>query len=215
MMINQKFTNFAFSVQLESGFITADHRQTQIRVIDADPQIIEAIKACQTTDDICHLLYVYPNRFQLPPVGLIGPKEASAGQYQMAEQFGEIVAGLGLTVICGGRNGVMEAVCKGVHSAGGRSIGLLPGDDWREANPYVTLPVVTNMGPTRNSLIAKTAFALVAVGGGYGTLTEMAYGLHYGKPVVATSDAPYVEGATCCDDLETLVAHVLTALFRP
>lgn len=212
MKRNQNFTNDYFTVELETGFVTRGSHQSQLRVIEPNLTMIEAIEACITFDELSELLCQYPSQFQMPPVALIGPKEATEEQYQMAEQFGVIMAKFGLTVICGGRTGAMEAVCKGVHSVDGRCIGLLPGDDWQEANPYVTVPVVTNMGPTRNSLIAKTAFALVAVGGGYGTLTEMAYGLHYNKPVFAILDAPSVEGVVYCNDLNAIVAHVLSAL---
>ncbi|MEI8632893.1 TIGR00725 family protein [Vibrio sp. PP-XX7] len=142
----------------------------------------------------------------------MGPKDATHMQYETAQTLGEHLAHLGLTILCGGRSGVMEAACKGAFMAGGTSIGMLPGDEWTEANPYVTIPIVTNMGPTRNSLIAKTAFALVAIGGGYGTLTEIAYGLHYDKPVFATLDAPAVAGCTYIDDLDLIVTQVIGRL---
>ncbi|CCN86017.1 TIGR00725 family protein [Vibrio nigripulchritudo] len=209
---NQNFIFTALSISTDSGFLYHGEVKTQVRLIRHKPLLAKAIETCTSLSQFTDILKEHPNDFQLPPVALIGPKEATDVQRTLARQFGSKMAHLGLTVICGGRTGAMEAVCQGVHDAGGRSIGLLPGDRWQEANPYVTIPVVTNMGPTRNSLIAKTAFVLVAIGGGYGTLTEMAYGLHYGKPVIGMLDAPCVQGALRCTDLDTVSKHILTTL---
>ena len=124
------------------------------------------------------------------PIGVIGPREASKRQVDLAAELGRELAGLGLTVICGGKNGVMEAVARGVHEAGGLCVGLLPEGDWREANPYITLPIATGIGKARNVLIAQSAAALVAVGGQYGTLSEIAFGLHFDKPVFGLGETP-------------------------
>jgi len=124
------------------------------------------------------------------PIAVIGPRDASDQQIELAAELGRALADLGLTVICGGKNGVMEAVARGVHDAGGLCIGLLPEGDWREANPYVSLPIATGIGKARNVLIAQSAAALIAVGGQYGTLSEIAFGLHFDKPVFGLGDAP-------------------------
>lgn len=124
------------------------------------------------------------------PIGVIGPREANAEQIDLAYSLGRALAELGLTVICGGKNGVMQAVAQGVHEAGGLCVGLLPEGDWREANPYVDLPIATGIGKARNVLIAQSSAALVAVGGQYGTLSEIAFGLHFDKPVFGLGDAP-------------------------
>lgn len=87
-------------------------------------------------------------------------------------------------MICGGLNGVMEAVCKGAKSAGGRTIGILPGEDRNAANPYVDTPVVTGLGYARNILVALTGQVAIAVDGEYGTLSEIAHALGYNKPVI-------------------------------
>lgn len=128
------------------------------------------------------------------PVGVIGPREATAEQVVAAEALGRGLGGLGVTVLCGGKSGVMEALCRGAHDAGGLTVGLLPDSDWRGANRFVTLPIATGLSEARNAVIAKAAVALVAVGGSYGTLTEVAYGLHFGKPVFGLCDPPSVEG---------------------
>jgi uncharacterized protein (TIGR00725 family) len=128
------------------------------------------------------------------PVAVIGPREASAGEREVAFAIGAGLAGLGLTLICGGKSGVMEAACAGVASAGGLSIGLLPEGEWEAANRFVSVPIATGIGVARNAIIARAALALIAVGGGYGTLAEIAFGLQFGRPVLALCDAPKVAG---------------------
>ena len=104
--------------------------------------------------------------------------------YALAEAVGAEIGRRGHTVICGGLNGVMEAVCKGAKSAGGRTIGILPGEDRNAANPYVDTPVVTGLGYARNILVALTGQVAIAVDGEYGTLSEIAHALGYNKPVI-------------------------------
>lgn len=142
------------------------------------------------------------------PVGVIGPKVASAQEVETAAQLGRRLGEIGLQVLCGGKDGVMEAVCRGNAEAGGRPIGLVPDEDWRAANPFVAIPVATGIGPARNVLIARACFALVAIGGGYGTLSEMAFGKHFDKAVIALGDAPDVPGATRCAGVEEALVHV-------
>lgn len=128
------------------------------------------------------------------PVGVVGPRSATAEQLNLAEALGAGLAGLGLTVLCGGRGGVMEAVCRGVAEAGGLSVGLLPDDSWTAANPFVAVPLATGIGEARNAIVARAAVCLLAVGGSYGTTSEMALGLQFGRPVLALADAPDLPG---------------------
>jgi len=102
----------------------------------------------------------------------------------MAEEVGRKAARRGWVVVTGGLGGVMEAAVKGASEAGGLSLGILPGGDRQEGNIYQTLSVVTNMRHARNSIIAHTSHALIAVDGEYGTLSEIALGLKLGRPVV-------------------------------
>lgn len=139
-----------------------------------------------------------------PPVAIIGPREASASQLEMAEQVGFDIGLLGLHVICGGRQGVMEATCRGVARAGGISIGLLPEAEWDNANPYVTVPVATGIGIARNALISRAALCVIAVGGGLGTLSEIALSLQFGKKVYTLCEAPQVEGALAFESWQDL-----------
>ena len=102
----------------------------------------------------------------------------------MAEAVGRALAEAGAILICGGRGGVMAAACRGAKSAGGLTIGVLPGDSAAEANPYVDIPIVTGIGEARNIIIVRTAHAVIAVGGEFGTLSEIAFALKLGRPVV-------------------------------
>lgn len=151
------------------------------------------------------------------PAAVIGTRTPTASQSAMATQMGALLAGHGVTVLCGGRSGVMEAVCRGVDEAGGLSIGLLPDEEPEAANPYVTVPLATGIGVARNALIARAALCLVAVGGGYGTLSEIAFALQFKRPVFLLDGAPTVEGALRCADAEQAleqVARVFLALER-
>ena len=117
-------------------------------------------------------------------IGVIGGRRPAAEEMEMAEAVGRKIAELGATLICGGCRGVMEAACRGAKAGGGLTIGVLPGHDRDAANPFVDLPIVTGIGEARNSIIARTAQAVVAIGGSYGTLTEIAYSIAFGTPVV-------------------------------
>jgi uncharacterized protein (TIGR00725 family) len=117
-------------------------------------------------------------------IGVIGPGDASAAELHTAEEVGAGVAAAGAVLVCGGLGGVMEAACRGARSRGGVTVGLLPGDDREAANGWVTLAIPTGMGEMRNALIVRAADALVAIGGGWGTLSEIALALKAGRPVI-------------------------------
>lgn len=128
------------------------------------------------------------------PIGVVGPRDATERQLAAALEVGEWLARCGLVVVCGGRRGVMQAVCEGVARNGGIAVGLLPDTDPTLANPYVTVPIATGIGEARNALIARAAFCLVAIGDSYGTLSEVALGRHFGKVVVGLEGAAEVAG---------------------
>lgn len=117
-------------------------------------------------------------------VAVIGPSEASAEEMVQAEAVGRLLAEAGVVVVCGGLGGVMEAAARGAATAGGIVVGVLPGTDRAAANPHVTVAIATGMGEMRNALIVRAADAVVAVGGAYGTLSEIAFALRTGVPVV-------------------------------
>jgi uncharacterized protein (TIGR00725 family) len=124
-----------------------------------------------------------------PIVAVIGGSSCSAEETAAAFETGRLLAARGATVVCGGLGGVMEAVAKGVHANGGCTIGILPGVDPSAANPYIDVPLATGLGEMRNFLIVRTAQALIAIGGGVGTLSELALAQGMGKPVVGFHDA--------------------------
>ena len=117
-------------------------------------------------------------------IAVIGDSACSSVEAKLAETVGELLAQQGVTVICGGLTGVMEAVCRGAKSKGGLTIGILPGEDSSMANPWVDIPVLTGLGEARNVVVVKSAQAVIAIGGRYGTLSEIAYALKSGIPVI-------------------------------
>jgi len=117
-------------------------------------------------------------------VGVIGSSKAEPELLKLAEEVGAEIARNGAAVVCGGLSGVMEAVCRGARKEGGLTIGIIPSDDKRDANPYVQIPIVTGMGMGRNVMLVKTADVLIAVGGEFGTLSEIAHALNIGKRVI-------------------------------
>ena len=121
-----------------------------------------------------------------------------------------MLAEAGAVVVTGGRGGVMEAASKGVREAGGITVGILPGVDRREANPWVTVAVPTGMGEARNALVARAADAIVAIGGEWGTLSEIALARKAGKPV-ASLDSWDLDGV---DRFETAAEAVAAVLHR-
>ena len=121
---------------------------------------------------------------QVPYVAVVGPGDASPQELQSAEDVGAGLAARGAVVVTGGLGGVMEAACRGARSRRGRTVGLLPGEDRAAANGWVEIAIATGLGELRNGLVVRAADGLVAVGGGHGTLSEVALALKLGRPVV-------------------------------
>src|SRR6266581_1445648 len=128
------------------------------------------------------------------PIGVIGPGEATAAQLAAALKVGELLGDCRLTVICGGRQGVMQAVCEGVARVGGLALGLLPEADASSANPFVGVAIATGIGEARNALIARASFCLIAIGDSFGTLSEVALGRQFGKLVIGLEGAARIDG---------------------
>jgi uncharacterized protein (TIGR00725 family) len=120
-------------------------------------------------------------------IAVIGGSVCTPEAAAAAEAVGRHLALRGATVVCGGLGGVMEAVCKGAREAGGHTIGLLPAADAAEANPYVEFPLPTGLGHARNAIVARSAQAVIAIDGSYGTLSEMAFALVFETPVIGLS----------------------------
>jgi len=118
-------------------------------------------------------------------IAVVGPVDADAGALAHAETVGGLLAGRGCTLLTGGRGGVMLAASRGAAQAGGLTIGILPGTDPAEANEFVQLPLATGLGEARNAVIVRAADAVIAVGKGLGTLSEVALARKFGKPVIS------------------------------
>ena len=117
-------------------------------------------------------------------ITVIGGAEPSPQEAQLAEGIGRTLAKQGASLVCGGLGGVMEEACKGVKSEGELTIDVLPGESRQAANPYAQIPIVTGMGYARNAIVVKSAQVVIAIGGSYGTLSEIAYALQFGIPVI-------------------------------
>ncbi len=117
-------------------------------------------------------------------IAVIGGSQCSSQEAKLAEAVGRELARRGAILVCGGKGGVMEAACKGASAEGGITIGILPGDSRQAANTYVQIPIVTGIGYARNVIVVKSAQAVIAIGGNYGTLSEISHALESGIPVI-------------------------------
>jgi len=120
-------------------------------------------------------------------IGVIGAGDCSDEICNLAEEVGEGIGAAGATLVCGGMGGVMEAAAKGAKKQDGPTIGILPGVDKDHANPYIDFPIVTGLGEGRNLLVVRNSDVLIAFPGKFGTLSEIAFALKLGKPVIGLS----------------------------
>jgi uncharacterized protein (TIGR00725 family) len=147
-----------------------------------------------------------------PYVAVVGPGDASPQEAGFAEDVGAGLAAAGAVVVTGGLGGVMEAACRGARSRRGHTLGILPGEDRDAANGWVEFAVATGLGELRNGLVVRTSDALVAIGGGHGTLSEVALALKLGRPVVGlgTWDVHGVEHVSTPEEaLDRVFAYLL------
>jgi len=130
-------------------------------------------------------------------VSVVGGGRVTDAEYGQAREVGRLLAERGHAVVCGGRTGVMEATCRGAREEGGETIGIIPGEDRRAANEYVTTPIATGLGNARNVLVVLNGDAAIAIDGSTGTLSEIAHALDLGRPVagLGTHDVAGVEAA--------------------
>jgi len=117
-------------------------------------------------------------------IAVIGGNSVEQHLFDFANQVGKLIAEYNCILVCGGLGGVMEAAAKGAFESGGITIGILPGFEKKDANPYISIPVVTGISTARNSIIARTCNLAIAIDGKYGTLSEIAYCLDFGKTVL-------------------------------
>jgi uncharacterized protein (TIGR00725 family) len=119
-----------------------------------------------------------------PQIAVVGTGDPSAALAPVAEEVGKRIAEAGAVLVCGGLGGVMEAACRGAAASGGATVGILPGTDPGAANAFIGVALPTGLGEARNALVVRAAGAVIAIGGGYGTLAEVAFALKAGTPVV-------------------------------
>jgi hypothetical protein len=130
-------------------------------------------------------------RTQIAVIGAGKPDPALA---RVAEEVGRLLAERGAVLVCGGLGGVMEAAARGAREAGGTTIGILPGESRGEANPWIEHAVVTGVGQARNLAVAASGDAVIAVGGEWGTASEIAFARKLGRPVVVVGTCPPIDG---------------------
>ncbi len=142
-------------------------------------------------------------------VGVIGAGECDDSLAQMAKEIGQGIARMGAILICGGLGGIMAAACEGARQEGGLTVGILPGTHRGEANQFVDIEIVTGIHEARNLIIIRTADVLVAIGGSYGTLSEIGFALKMNKPVIGlkTWDIPGVLKVTSVEEVLQLVTN--------
>jgi uncharacterized protein (TIGR00725 family) len=156
-----------------------------------------------------------------PYVAVVGAGNASPEEESAAEAVGHGLAAAGAILVCGGLDGVMEAACRGAKAGGGTTVGILPGSNRVDANPHVDIAIATGLGELRNGLVVRAADALVAVGGEFGTLSEIALALKAGKPVVGlgawelSRAGRRVDAIAVAVSAEDAVARVLAACGLP
>ncbi|NHZ86479.1 MAG: TIGR00725 family protein [Planctomycetia bacterium] len=140
-------------------------------------------------------------------IAVFGGRDIDKDTYNDAVEIGKLLAEENYLVFCGGGEGVMEAICKGVSIGHGISIGILKGDNIKEGNKYLTIPILTNMGITRNALLPLNCDVAIAISGNYGTLSEIAYALQLKIPIICykTWDIP---GILSVNTVSTLITEV-------
>ncbi len=140
-------------------------------------------------------------------VSVIGSSSATEEEYKVALFVGRELARRNIVVVCGGRTGVMEAVCKGAKESGGLTIGVMPSYDGHEANPYIDIKINTGMSWNRNPIVVASGDMVIAIGGHYGTLSEIAYALILGKYIVGYK-THRVEGVEMVNSPDEIIRRV-------
>ena len=124
-------------------------------------------------------------------IGVIGSSSGGPEIAGIARRVGELIAEEGAVLVCGGRGGVMAAAAEGASAAGGLTVGILPGEDARDANPGILIPIPTGLGDARNAVVVRASDAVIAIAGAWGTLSEAAFCLKMGVPLIRLkSDLP-------------------------
>jgi uncharacterized protein (TIGR00725 family) len=140
-------------------------------------------------------------------ISVIGGGRIGEADTEIAYEVGKLLGKQGHSLVCGGCTGVMEAACRGAKETGGQTIGILPGVDPSEANDFVDVPIATGLSNARNVLVALNGEAVIAIDGSYGTLSEIAHALDFGRPVAGIGTHE-ITGVETVDSAEAAVAYV-------
>jgi hypothetical protein len=146
-------------------------------------------------------------------IAVIGPADPTPEEYEAAQTVGYLIAGNHETVVCGGLSGVMEAACKGAREQGGLTIGIVP--DHGNGNPFLDIIIRSGLGHARNVLVVQSSEAVIAVGGGYGTLSEIAIALKSGRPVFGIKTWEIGGVMKCATPEEAVLMAVRAARLSP
>ena len=139
-------------------------------------------------------------------IGVIGAGECSPEICRQANELGHLIGKNEWVLFCGGLGGVMEGAAKGCYQSGGITVGILPGKEKDSANPFITLPITTGLGEGRNLLVVRASDVVVAIAGGYGTLSEIGFALKIGRPVVGLKTWPGIDGIDYVETPEQAIA---------
>lgn len=145
-------------------------------------------------------------------IGIIGAGICEPDIYEIARRVGNLVGKRKALVYCGGLGGVMEAAARGAKEAGAITVGILPGRLASEANPYIDIPIITDMGHARNVILVRSVDLLIAISGSYGTLSEIALGLKMWKPVIGLKTWPEIKGVIYVNQPEEAVERAFSLL---
>jgi uncharacterized protein (TIGR00725 family) len=141
-------------------------------------------------------------------IGVIGAADCSQELYGVARELGRYIARNNWVLLCGGLGGVMKGAAEGCSCEGGMTVGLLPGNSKNSANPFIKLPIPTGLGEGRNLLVVRASDVLVALSGGYGTLSEIGFALRIGKPVVGLNTWSGIDGIEYVESVEQAIGAV-------
>ncbi|RKX59919.1 MAG: TIGR00725 family protein [Thermodesulfobacteriota bacterium] len=145
-------------------------------------------------------------------IAIIGAGITDEETYELAYKVGKLLAQQGAIIYTGGLGGVMEAASKGAIEAGGITVGILPGSNAKDANPYIKIPILTDMGHARNIILVRSAEIVVAVSGGYGTLSEIAIALKMWKPVIGLKTWENISGVYYVNSPEEALEKIVELL---
>jgi uncharacterized protein (TIGR00725 family) len=145
-------------------------------------------------------------------IGVIGAGKCSKEIYALSEEVGSLVGKNGWLLICGGLGGVMEGAAKGCSNAGGITVGILPEKDKTAANQFINIPISTGMGEGRNLLVVRASDIIIAISGGYGTLSEIGLALRIGKPLIGLKTWPNINGIDYVETPQAAIEKVINYL---